>query len=507
MSIDFTKVKGWEIPEGKVTKITDALGNVLWNAVKMANLTITSFWDGMDGDTARITINSPSPFAPNPNEPNNKVTSWTAYVYDLFDQQNRTIKIPVGSTIECYITRDKGNAGSYIKLNDVSVATGEGTYVYTVTGDATIDVSEEYIQGDFGVISITGAVTYISFTINGETYQSIEGMTWNAWFASDYNTTGKAKSDVENIKDANGNEVSLDAVIVDGTAYEVGFTKMVKIIVPYDLNEGNNPMPYIDGGGVGSAAGTYEVPLGTRIYVGFSHRYTSERTSIYFNGEYVKGGGGDSGGSYSVEYGFEATLDMTIMFYGSTAYIADSTMKMATSIAVTTPPTKTEYLSGDTFDPTGMVVVATYSDGTTAEITDYFISPTTVTKSTKQISISYSSRGPSCYTSTPISVTPVPVTITITGSGYSSRCYAKYSSTTYTSGDTFTAYKGDYIYCYARSSGTGQAAQIILNDEVVKSATNSSTGYSYYPDSDATINLEYSASGSVYSSTITITEE
>ncbi len=229
MSIDYSKVTGLSDHIGNIVKITNVAGNVLWSAVKMAKLTITSFWDGMDGDTARITINSPSPFAPNPNEPNNKVTSWTAYVYDLFDQQNRTIKIPVGSTIECYITRDKGNADSYIKLNDVNVATGEGTYVYTVTGDATIDVSEEYVQGDFGVISIVGAVTHISFTINGETYQSIEGMTWNAWFASDYNITGKAKSDVENIKDANGNEVSLDAVIVDGTAYEVGFAEMVTV--------------------------------------------------------------------------------------------------------------------------------------------------------------------------------------------------------------------------------------------------------------------------------------
>ena len=221
--IDFAKVTKLEIPEGIVTKIVNASGLVLWNAVKMANLTITSFWDGMDGDTARITITSPSPFAPNPNEPNNKVTSWTAYVYDLFDQQNRTIKIPVGSTIECYITRDKGNADSYIKLNDVNVATGEGTYIYTVTGDATIDVSEDYIQGDFGVISIVGAVTYISFSINGETYQAIEGMNWNAWFASSYNTTGKAKGDANSIKDANGNEVSLDSVIISGTVYEVEF--------------------------------------------------------------------------------------------------------------------------------------------------------------------------------------------------------------------------------------------------------------------------------------------
>lgn len=243
--MNFATVKGWEIPEGKVAKVADALGNVLWNAVRMANLTITSFWDGMDGDTARITINSPSPFAPNPNEPNNKVTSWTAYVYDLFEQQNRTIKIPVGSTIECYITRDKENADSYIKLNGVNVAIGEGTYVYTVTGDATIDVSEDYIQGDFGVISITGAVTYISFTMNGDTYQAIEGMSWKAWFASDYNTTGETEG---TITDANGNEVSMDAVIVEGAVYDVEFGVPCTVtIVAFGMSPNGNANVTLNG--------------------------------------------------------------------------------------------------------------------------------------------------------------------------------------------------------------------------------------------------------------------
>lgn len=286
MSIDYSKVTGLSDHIGNIVKITDLAGNVLWSAVKMANLTITSFWDGMDGDTARITINSPSPFAPDPSNPSNKVTSWTAYVYDLFDQQNRTIKIPVGSTIECYITRDKANAGSYIKLNDVNVATGEGTYVYTVTGDATIDVSEEYIQGDFGVISITGAVTYISFTINGETYQSIEGMTWNAWFASDYNTTGKVKSDVENIKDANGNEVSLDAVIVDGTAYEVGFAQLVTVKITGDGNYGYNAKVTINGKSYYMAT-TLEVPVGTEILCEAKDDDRDRRSCIYVNGTQV----------------------------------------------------------------------------------------------------------------------------------------------------------------------------------------------------------------------------
>lgn len=36
-----------------------------------------------------------------------------------------------------------------------------------------------------------------------------------------------------------------------------------------------------------------------------------------------------------------------------------------TGIAITTPPTKTAYKVGETFDPAGMVVTATYSNGAT----------------------------------------------------------------------------------------------------------------------------------------------
>lgn len=43
------------------------------------------------------------------------------------------------------------------------------------------------------------------------------------------------------------------------------------------------------------------------------------------------------------------------------------------SIAITTPPTKTEYAQGENFDKTGMVVTATYSDGSKKSVTDYTV--------------------------------------------------------------------------------------------------------------------------------------
>ena len=43
-------------------------------------------------------------------------------------------------------------------------------------------------------------------------------------------------------------------------------------------------------------------------------------------------------------------------------------VKTVESIEITTPPAKTEYKAGEKFDPTGMVVTAHYTDGTTADL-------------------------------------------------------------------------------------------------------------------------------------------
>lgn len=44
-------------------------------------------------------------------------------------------------------------------------------------------------------------------------------------------------------------------------------------------------------------------------------------------------------------------------------------------IAVTRAPTKTTYTVGEEFDPAGMVVTATYDDGSTSPVTGYAYTP------------------------------------------------------------------------------------------------------------------------------------
>ena len=67
-----------------------------------------------------------------------------------------------------------------------------------------------------------------------------------------------------------------------------------------------------------------------------------------------------------------------------------STEKTLTGIKVTKAPTKTEYNEEESFDKTGMVVKAEYSDETSKEITDYTIeNGSKLSKGQKSVKISY----------------------------------------------------------------------------------------------------------------------
>lgn len=61
-----------------------------------------------------------------------------------------------------------------------------------------------------------------------------------------------------------------------------------------------------------------------------------------------------------------------------------------TEIKITQEPTKTTYKVGEKFDKTGMIITATYSDGTTKEVSNYTYSPDIeLTLENKEIIITY----------------------------------------------------------------------------------------------------------------------
>jgi hypothetical protein len=116
-------------------------------------------------------------------------------------------------------------------------------------------------------------------------------------------------------------------------------------------------------------------------------------------------------GVSKVIYGGETLVDLTsdsvtpdTLLEGETAHDAAGnkitgrlvipTVITLTSIAITTPPTKTVYGVGETFNPAGMVVKATYSNGVTAVISGYSYSPTgALASGTTEITIQYTEGG------------------------------------------------------------------------------------------------------------------
>lgn len=68
--------------------------------------------------------------------------------------------------------------------------------------------------------------------------------------------------------------------------------------------------------------------------------------------------------------------------------------KQLTGIEITTTPTKTSYIEGQTFDKAGIVVTATYNDGSSREVTNYTINPSgALTTSDNKVTISYTENG------------------------------------------------------------------------------------------------------------------
>lgn len=63
--------------------------------------------------------------------------------------------------------------------------------------------------------------------------------------------------------------------------------------------------------------------------------------------------------------------------------------KTLTGISITTPPAKTEYLAGESFDPAGMVVTASYSDGSSEAVAGYTVDPQALTAEDTAVTVTY----------------------------------------------------------------------------------------------------------------------
>lgn len=81
-------------------------------------------------------------------------------------------------------------------------------------------------------------------------------------------------------------------------------------------------------------------------------------------------------------------------------------MKLA-GVSIVKPPDKLVYKSGESFDPSGMVVNASYTNGAALEITGYTYSPQVLTDGVTEVTVSYAEGRTVKTAAQPVTVTPV----------------------------------------------------------------------------------------------------
>lgn len=110
------------------------------------------------------------------------------------------------------------------------------------------------------------------------------------------------------------------------------------------------------------------------------------------------------------------TVSQVVEVTGALKYTVD--LRIATKIEVTSNPTKTAYIVGDQFDPAGMVVKATFADGSTAVITDQVdYSPKTMTYGTTSVVVSATIGGQTYTASVAVTVSRIKIPAVPTQSG------------------------------------------------------------------------------------------
>lgn len=156
------------------------------------------------------------------------------------------------------------------------------------------------------------------------------------------------------------------------------------------------------------------------------------------------------------------------------------------TIAVTTPPNSTVYAGGAVFDPTGMVVTAYYSDGSSHAVTNYTYSPSGALSSEDNvIEITYIEDGITCiaYQAIAVDSSLVPASIKVTKNP-----------------DKMKYHAGEYF------DNSGMVCQVIYSNYDIN---NDVKGYVISPstqlaEDDTTITISYTYNGVTVSTTLEI---
>ena len=142
------------------------------------------------------------------------------------------------------------------------------------------------------------------------------------------------------------------------------------------------------------------------------------------------------------------------------------------SLAVTTPPTKTVYEAGDSFDKTGMVITVTYDDASTREVTNYNCSPVVLSKDDTYVTISYREMMTTVTTTQPVTVKNLLKKIQI---------ITPPTETAYEIGDTIDL-TGMVVYAFYSDGTSHEISNYSYSPHVVSSASDTEVTITYTED-------------------------
>lgn len=142
------------------------------------------------------------------------------------------------------------------------------------------------------------------------------------------------------------------------------------------------------------------------------------------------------------------------------------------SLAVTTPPTKTAYEAGDSFDKTGMVVTVTYDDASTREVTNYNCSPVVLSINDTYVTISYREMMTTVTTTQPVTVKNLLKKIQI---------ITPPTETAYEIGDTIDL-TGMVVYAFYSDGTSHEISDYSYSPHVVSSASDTEVTITYTED-------------------------
>ena len=352
---------------------------------------------------------------------------------------------------------------------NVATVSGLGVVTAKAVGNATITATSDIDSSKSGTCSVTVSDTTPqteSITITRSSFATAGGYNWYDW--SQGSVSGKAElytteTGSMQFNKSKGNKV---AAIFNTTAIPGSITK-IEAKTASGTNRTWNAYVTSTSCSASSATLTFG---SNKTTVGSNVTISTSLTSL-----------GTSSAGYSYFCLQENESSASYLESIKISYIP----KSVSSISAKTAPTKLSYEAGEYFNPTGLVITATYSDSSTADIsyagnTDKFsFSPTlqtALTTSNVKVTITYANRS----VDQAITVTTPKVLQSITVSG---------QTTSFVEGDIF-AFGGTVTAHYDDNSSV----------DVTSSSTFS--GYNMTTTGNQTVTVTYQTKSTTYNITV-----